>query len=436
MATATITPGVLAARADRLARAAATLETRHEDYLATRARELRDWRETQTAGRSPRYVGPLNLRGTLAGNEAYRHGVGDAQTAKARDGYAYNVRDEDRYRADGGRKSLADHRADYLEILERDRAAGADIGADEAAMLDDLALAAMLAVRADADRRLAEILAADPDDWRYDDTDRALAETEALETIPVGAGLLTDAKSRGVTDGDLDAKPGEAGALADVPANAPEAIGYVRTDPRETGAPDAEAQAAAITRAAAQKGWRVRVLADVAGGTASDTRPALAEAMRAMDAGGRPALIVSQLDRLARSAPVVGRVLERAQRKGWTLRALDIALDTGTSAGRRRAADIIEVGSWGRTSISEPTKAGMARAAAEGRLPGRRPLDAETVERLRTMRTVRDDGKRMSYRAIADQLNTDNVPTAQGGRWHERTVRRILAREAQEGAEQ
>jgi len=50
------------------------------------------------------------------------------------------VRDEDRYRADGGRKSLTDHRADYLELLGRAGASGADIGKAECAMLDDLAL--------------------------------------------------------------------------------------------------------------------------------------------------------------------------------------------------------------------------------------------------------------------------------------------------------
>jgi len=33
-------------------------------------------------------VGPLNLRGSFAGNEAHRPGAGDAQQAKNRAGYA------------------------------------------------------------------------------------------------------------------------------------------------------------------------------------------------------------------------------------------------------------------------------------------------------------------------------------------------------------
>lgn len=435
MSTATITSSSLLARADRLARAAAALEARHDEHLAEMGRALRHSREAQAAGRAPRYVGPLNLRGTYAGNEAHRHAAGDAQDAKRQAGFSYNVRDEDRYRADGGRKSLADHRADYLDILERDRAAGADIGETECAMLDDLALAAFLSVRAAAQRRLAEIIAAGPDSWLYNDHDRATAEAEALDSIPVVDELLVDAKGAELSEADRTGHaPTDAAPVADPPAEAPTAIGYVRTDPAETDAPDADEQAATITRAAARKGWRVRMLADVAGGTASDARPALAEALQAMDAGGASVLIVARLDRIARSVPVIERTLERAQRKGWTLRALDLGLDTSTPAGRRRAADLIEVGSWARASMSEATRAGMARAAAEGRLPGRKPMDAETLALLRAMRG--EGTERMTFRAMAERLNAENVPTAQGGRWHERTIRRALARDKQGVAEQ
>ena len=53
-----------------------------------------------------------------------------------------------------------------------------------------------------------------------------------------------------------------------------------------------------------------------------------------MDAGDADVLLLSRLDRLSRSLPVSGEVLERAEASGWAVQALDIGMDM-TTPGRR-----------------------------------------------------------------------------------------------------
>jgi DNA invertase Pin-like site-specific DNA recombinase len=73
--------------------------------------------------------------------------------------------------------------------------------------------------------------------------------------------------------------------------------------------------------------------------------------------------------------------------------------------------------------LSEATKQGMARARAEGRVPGRRTgVPVEVRERIR-----REHERGRSLRQIAAGLNRDQVPTGQGGAtWWASTVRWVL----------
>jgi recombinase len=59
-----------------------------------------------------------------------------------------------------------------------------------------------------------------------------------------------------------------------------------------------------------------------------------------------------------------------------------------------------------------------------GQGPPRQSTSVRTVRRIQRMRARGD-----SLRAIADSLNRDKVPTAQGGvRWYAATVRHVLRR--------
>lgn len=205
-------------------------------------------------------------------------------------------------------------------------------------------------------------------------------------------------------------------------------IAYVRT-PQEAGADGALArQEVAIRRHAEERGWSVdTVHRDRTDGRGLFNREGLAGAVA--DVEGAPAdergvLLVSELDRLTESPAGLARLLGRAADRGWDIVALDVEMDTTTAAGRRTADALRQVGAWRRRRISQGTKRGMARAAAQGRLPGRpRTMPESTLDRLRTLRA-----SGLSLRLVAATMNDEGSRGPHGGRWSERTVRAALVR--------
>jgi DNA invertase Pin-like site-specific DNA recombinase len=81
-----------------------------------------------------------------------------------------------------------------------------------------------------------------------------------------------------------------------------------------------------------------------------------------------------------------------------------------------------------RKLIGQRTKDALAVKRQQGVRLGRPPtLSAEIV---RTMKKMRSRGA--SYRAIAETLDAQGVPAAQGGkRWYPATVRKVLAAQRQ-----
>jgi DNA invertase Pin-like site-specific DNA recombinase len=114
--------------------------------------------------------------------------------------------------------------------------------------------------------------------------------------------------------------------------------------------------------------------------------------------------------------------MERARRKGWSLVALDLGVDTSTPSGEMLANVLAVFAQFERRLIGQRTKDALAAKREAGTRLGRPPtLPAEVRERIRQMR---DEGS--SYRAIAGALNEENVATAHGGqRWYPATVRKV-----------
>lgn len=211
----------------------------------------------------------------------------------------------------------------------------------------------------------------------------------------------------------------------------PAAVGYMRVSTAEQAGSGAGlgAQRAAIEREAAHRGWEVVEFCTdaAASGRSIAGRPALDRALRAVEGGGADVLIVAKLDRLSRSLLDFAALMARAQQRGWNLVALDLGIDLSTPAGEFLANVMASAAQWERRIIGQRTREALAVRKAQGVRLGR-PVTLKDDVATR-IRSLREQG--LTLASIADLLNAESVPTAQGGaRWHASTVRAVQRRTA------
>jgi DNA invertase Pin-like site-specific DNA recombinase len=203
-------------------------------------------------------------------------------------------------------------------------------------------------------------------------------------------------------------------------------LGYVRcstAEQTESGAGLA-AQRAAIQSACDARELELLDIHEDAGWSAATLdRPGIATALRELDAHRADALMVSKLDRLSRSLMDFAALMDRSRKKGWAVMALDLGVDTTTPSGEMIASVMATFAHYERRLIGQRTKDALAAKRRSGVRLGRpSTVDLKAVERARGLRA-----KGASYAAIAEVLNAEGWPTAQGGkRWHASTVRAVL----------
>jgi DNA invertase Pin-like site-specific DNA recombinase len=205
-------------------------------------------------------------------------------------------------------------------------------------------------------------------------------------------------------------------------------LGYVRvsTDDQRRSAAGLEAQREAILRECKRREWELVEVVEDAGYSARDLRrPGVQAAIAELGRGKADALVVAKLDRLSRSMIDFTALMAKAQKQGWALVALDCAVDTTTPAGEAMANVLATFAQFERRLIGQRTREALASKRAQGVKLGRpRAVPHRVVNRIRRERSA---GR--SLAAIADDLNRDRVPTAQGGRqWWPATVRIVLSR--------
>src|SRR5271170_3609021 len=84
-------------------------------------------------------------------------------------------------------------------------------------------------------------------------------------------------------------------------------------------------------------------------------------------------LVVTRLDRLARSIPDLVRIIETLEEKQATLRIMAMNLDTNTPTGRLLLNLVGSVAQFEREIMLERQREGVARAKSEGKYKGRKP---------------------------------------------------------------
>ena len=126
-------------------------------------------------------------------------------------------------------------------------------------------------------------------------------------------------------------------------------------------------------------------------------RPVLEQALDFTRAGD--VLVVTKLDRLARSVTHFGSILERLERKGVGLKIVNLGVDTGKPTGRLVANVLAGVAQFEREMMLERQREGIVKAKREGRYKGRKPTARARVSEVETLRA-----KGLSMDKIAAQL--------------------------------
>jgi DNA invertase Pin-like site-specific DNA recombinase len=187
-----------------------------------------------------------------------------------------------------------------------------------------------------------------------------------------------------------------------------------------------EAQRRALAATCKRRGWQLLELGAEACFSAEEPeRPGLQEAPRVLERGEAQALVARKRARPARSLLELASLMASAHKRGWGLVALECAAET-TSPGEEALVNVLaSFAPCERQLISKRTRQALARTRAQGVRLGRPPtMSPYAIARIRRERAA---GK--SLAAIANGLNADRIPTAQGGRrWHPATIRYTLKR--------
>jgi DNA invertase Pin-like site-specific DNA recombinase len=110
-------------------------------------------------------------------------------------------------------------------------------------------------------------------------------------------------------------------------------------------------------------------------------------------------IVVTKLDRLARSMPDLMRIIERLQAKNIDLRILDLGFVMSTPSGRLTLKIFGSVARFEREMMLERQREGIAKAKSEGRYKGRAP-----TARAKSADVLRLDKEGLTREAIAAQL--------------------------------
>lgn len=155
-------------------------------------------------------------------------------------------------------------------------------------------------------------------------------------------------------------------------------------------------------------------------------RPALTAALKRLERKEADALIVTRIDRLARSTTDFLSIVDSANRAGWRLIMLDLNLDTSTYQGRFVVTVMSALAEMERGIIAARQKDVHKDRRERGIVWGvdmgpknKTPLDIK--ERIMLERS-----NERSYPQIAAGLNSDEVPTQNGGKWYPTTVKNIV----------
>jgi DNA invertase Pin-like site-specific DNA recombinase len=166
-------------------------------------------------------------------------------------------------------------------------------------------------------------------------------------------------------------------------------IGYARTSTLEQVA-GLEAQIAALKAIGCERVFSEQT-------SSVGPRPQLQAAIDFAREGDT--LVVTKLDRLARSVVHLSETVTALTRKGVALRIEALGMDTATPTGKLMLNLMGSIAQFEREMMLERQREGIAKAKSEGRYKGRKPTARAKADEIRALRA-----SGMSMGAIAEQL--------------------------------
>ncbi|KIN65650.1 Resolvase [Sulfitobacter noctilucae] len=166
-------------------------------------------------------------------------------------------------------------------------------------------------------------------------------------------------------------------------------IGYARTSTLEQKA-SIEAQREALRAIGCERLYDEQI-------SSVATREALLAAMDYARDGDT--IIVTKLDRLARSVRHLGEIVDELEGKNVDLRILDLGLDTSNATGKLMLNVLGSVAQFEREMMLERQREGIAKAKEAGRYKGRKPTARMQVGEIRGLLA-----QGLTKRAVAAQL--------------------------------
>jgi DNA invertase Pin-like site-specific DNA recombinase len=122
-------------------------------------------------------------------------------------------------------------------------------------------------------------------------------------------------------------------------------------------------------------------------------------------------LVVTKLDRLARSVVHLGQIIEQLEAKKVGLRILNMGIDTNTPTGKLMLNVLGSVAQFEREMMLERQREGIAKAKADKKYKGRAPTARAKADEIKALAS-----QGISKREIAEKLGLG-----------ERSVFRVLA---------
>ncbi|MBM6595337.1 recombinase family protein [Microvirga pudoricolor] len=96
-------------------------------------------------------------------------------------------------------------------------------------------------------------------------------------------------------------------------------------------------------------------------------------------------LVVTKLDRLARSVPHMWEIIRKLQARGVGIRIINLGIDTNTPTGKLMLSVLDGVAEFEREMMLERQREGIAKTKAEGKYRGRKPTARVKADEIKVL---------------------------------------------------